>query len=41
MSGINGMTLKYFPEESKDSETTQNIYIEGDNLPVLKLYGQY
>ena len=37
MSGINGMTLKYFPEESKDSETTQNIYIEGDNLPVLKL----
>ncbi|WP_415344947.1 site-specific DNA-methyltransferase [Clostridium perfringens] len=34
---IIGKTLKYVPEDSKDSETTQNLYIEGDNLEVLKL----
>lgn len=32
-----GRTLKYVPEESKDADTTQNLYIEGDNLEVLKL----
>lgn len=35
--GISGMTLKYCPEESKDADTTENLYIEGDNLKVLKL----
>ncbi|EGT3612498.1 site-specific DNA-methyltransferase [Clostridium perfringens] len=34
---IIGKTLKYVPEDSKDPETTQNLYIEGDNLEVLKL----
>ena len=34
---IVGKTLKYIPEESKNPETTENIYIEGDNLEVLKL----
>lgn len=37
---ILGRTLKYIPEESKNSETTQNLYIEGDNLEVLKLLRQ-
>lgn len=32
-----GRTLKYVPEESKDPESTENLYIEGDNLEVLKL----
>ena len=32
-----GRTLKYVPEESKNPETTENLYIEGDNLEVLKL----
>jgi adenine-specific DNA-methyltransferase len=32
-----GKTLKYIPEESKDTDTTENLYIEGDNLEVLKL----
>ncbi len=32
-----GRTLKYCPEESHYSETTENLYIEGDNLEVLKL----
>ncbi|ABZ85513.1 DNA methylase [Heliomicrobium modesticaldum Ice1] len=32
-----GRTLKYVPEESKHPETTENLYIEGDNLEVLKL----
>ncbi len=36
-NGISGMTLKYYPEESKNADTTENIYIEGDNLKVLKL----
>ena len=30
-------TLRPCPEESKDWETTENLYIEGDNLDVLKL----
>lgn len=32
-----GRTLKYVPEESKDPNSTENLYIEGDNLEVLKL----
>ena len=31
------MTLRPCPEESVDWDTTQNLYIEGDNLEVLKL----
>lgn len=34
---IVGRTLKYVPEDSKNPETTENLYIEGDNLEVLKL----
>lgn len=34
---IIGKTLKYVSEDSKNSETTQSLYIEGDNLEVLKL----
>ncbi len=30
-------TLRPAPEESKNWDTTQNLYIEGDNLEVLKL----
>src|SRR5574344_1809323 len=30
-------TLRPCPEESVDWDTTQNLYIEGDNLTVLKL----
>ena len=30
-------TLRPCPEESKDWDTTQNLFIEGDNLEVLKL----
>ncbi len=30
-------TLRPAPEESKEWDTTQNLYIEGDNLEVLKL----
>lgn len=37
---IIGKTLKYIPEESKDADTTENLYIEGDNLEVLKLLRQ-
>lgn len=37
---IVGKTLKYIPEESKDADTTENLYIEGDNLEVLKLLRQ-
>lgn len=33
-------TLKYIEEDSKNSETTENLYIEGDNLEVLKLLRQ-
>jgi len=34
---IVGKTLKYVPEDSKNPDTTENLYIEGDNLEVLKL----
>lgn len=34
---IIGKTLKYIPEDSKHPENTENVYIEGDNLEVLKL----
>lgn len=34
---IVGRTLKYVEEESKNPGTTENLYIEGDNLEVLKL----
>lgn len=37
---IVGRTLKYIPEESKNADTTENLYIEGDNLEVLKLLRQ-
>ncbi len=37
---IVGKTLKYIPEDSKDTDTTENLYIEGDNLEVLKLLRQ-
>lgn len=32
-----GKTLKYVPTESKDPSATGNLYIEGDNLEVIKL----
>ena len=31
------MTLRPCPEESDSWDTTENLYIEGDNLNVLKL----
>ena len=37
---ISGKTLKYVPEDSKNPDTTENLYIEGDNLEVLKLLRQ-
>lgn len=37
---IIGKTLRYISEDSKDADTTQNLYIEGDNLEVLKLLRQ-
>lgn len=39
-SDVYGRTLKYVSQDSKDPETTQNIYIEGDNLEVLKILRQ-
>lgn len=35
-----GKTLKFIPEDSKDADTTENLYIEGENLEVLKLLRQ-
>lgn len=35
-----GRTLKFIPEDSKDADTTENLYIEGDNLEVMKLLRQ-
>ena len=35
-----GRTLKYYPQESVDPDTTENLYIEGDNLEVLKMLRQ-
>lgn len=37
---VAGRTLKFIPEDSKDSDTTENLYIEGENLEVLKLLRQ-
>lgn len=37
---VAGRTLKFVPEDSKDADTTENLYIEGDNLEVLKLLRQ-
>ena len=37
MSDIYGRTLKYKPQDSLNPNTTENIYIEGDNLEALKL----
>ena len=37
ISGIKGKTLKLIEEDSKNIDTTENLYIEGDNLEVLKL----
>jgi adenine-specific DNA-methyltransferase len=34
---VYGRTLKFVPKDSKDADSTQNLYIEGDNLEVLKL----
>lgn len=34
---ISGKILRHIPEDSQDKETTENIYIEGDNLEALKL----
>lgn len=35
-----GRTLKFISEDSKDIDTTENLYIEGENLEVLKLLRQ-
>lgn len=35
-----GKTLKFCPDKSKNADTTENIYIEGDNLEALKLLRQ-
>ncbi|MCI5620709.1 MAG: site-specific DNA-methyltransferase [Lachnospiraceae bacterium] len=35
-----GRTLKFIPQDSKNADTTENLYIEGDNLEVLKLLRQ-
>ena len=35
-----GRTLKFYPEESVNPSKTKNLYIEGDNLEVLKLLRQ-
>lgn len=35
-----GRTLKFIPEDSKEADTIENLYIEGDNLEVLKLFRQ-
>lgn len=34
---IFGKTLKFIAEDSKEADTTENLYIEGDNLEALKL----
>ena len=38
--GIGNKTLKFVEKDSKNANTTENIYIEGDNLEVLKLLRQ-
>lgn len=37
---VSDKTLKFVSSESKEVDTTENIYIEGDNLEVLKLLRQ-
>ena len=37
---IVGKTLQFVPEDSKQPDTTENLFIEGDNLEVLKLLRQ-
>lgn len=37
LSDIYGRTLRYKPEDSRHPDTTENIYIEGNNLEALKL----
>lgn len=37
---VGAKTLKYIEEDSKNPDTTENLYIEGDNLEVLKLLRQ-
>ena len=37
LSDLYGKTLHYQPQESVNPDTTENIYIEGDNLEALKL----
>ena len=37
---VGARTLKYIEEDSKNSDTTENLYIEGDNLEILKLLRQ-
>ena len=38
--GIGNKTLKFVEKDSKNADTTENIYIEGNNLEVLKLLRQ-
>jgi len=40
LEDLKGRTLKYVPEDSKNPKTTENLYIEGDNLEVIKLLRQ-
>lgn len=37
MADVASKTLNYIPQDSKNAKTTENIYIEGDNLEALKL----
>ena len=37
---IIGKTLNFIPEDSKYADATENLYIQGDNLEVLKLLRQ-
>ena len=38
--GIGNKTLKFVEKDNKNADSTENIYIEGDNLEVLKLLRQ-
>ena len=40
LEDVFGRTLKFIPEDSKNADITENLYIEGDNLEVLKLLRQ-
>lgn len=37
LTPLDGKTLKYIKGDGKNEDTTENLYIEGDNLEVLKL----